>query len=265
MNFLKSVLAVGALMSVSTAALAQLTPPSSNPGIGPSPGSAAPTLWVAVWSNTQSLVQNLGVPVSDLTSANLNAPGTVDFGTLGGSSSLFSDPTARYVVFAADNAGLKQLFVTFDPANPTASGGAAYDFEQNSSLANAISQVNIFQNNNWNNATNGGGVNPYIRTNTQAGYWGVQAFSGDFGASLAEPGQGAVGTSLDFWRIGGVTGNSQQATTNTLYAGQWLLTATGGLTYTVPGGSEVPLPAAAWLLISGLMGLGSVARRKRAA
>lgn len=56
------------------------------------------------------------------------------------------------------------------------------------------------------------------------------------------------------------------ATNTTLYAGVWSFDlAAGILRYTVGGGSEVPLPAALWLLLSGLGGMGIVSRRKSAA
>jgi len=49
--------------------------------------------------------------------------------------------------------------------------------------------------------------------------------------------------------------------------GSWSLNlATGALSYVQGGGtSEVPVPAAAWLLVSGLAGLGTVARRRKQA
>jgi len=42
----------------------------------------------------------------------------------------------------------------------------------------------------------------------------------------------------------------------------WKLTSTGQLTYAAP--SAVPVPAAVWLFGSGLLGLVSVARRRKA-
>jgi hypothetical protein len=47
--------------------------------------------------------------------------------------------------------------------------------------------------------------------------------------------------------------------------GTWALSASGDLTYTIAGVSAVPLPAAIWLLGSGLLGLAGVSRRKKTA
>lgn len=55
-------------------------------------------------------------------------------------------------------------------------------------------------------------------------------------------------------------------TTVAQYAGVWSFDiASGILKYTVGAGSEVPLPAAVWLLLSGLGGMGLVSRRRSAA
>jgi hypothetical protein len=43
------------------------------------------------------------------------------------------------------------------------------------------------------------------------------------------------------------------------------LSTSGDLTYTIAGVSAVPLPAAVWLLGSGLLGLAGIGRRKKAA
>ena len=47
-------------------------------------------------------------------------------------------------------------------------------------------------------------------------------------------------------------------------AATWTLGSNGTLTYSVPAPAAVPVPAAAWLLGSGLIGLVGVARRKSA-
>jgi hypothetical protein len=46
-------------------------------------------------------------------------------------------------------------------------------------------------------------------------------------------------------------------------AGQWTLASDGTATYTLAGGSPVPLPGALWLFGSGLMGLVGISRRRK--
>jgi hypothetical protein len=62
------------------------------------------------------------------------------------------------------------------------------------------------------------------------------------------------------------SGIPKGATATTTYAGFWFLSSAGQLTYNIASASApVPLPAAVWLLGSGLMGLIGVGRRRRAA
>ncbi|MDY6948583.1 MAG: VPLPA-CTERM sorting domain-containing protein [Pseudomonadota bacterium] len=66
-----------------------------------------------------------------------------------------------------------------------------------------------------------------------------------------------------FYSQNGGRGQGQAEAFATQYAGVWSFNAaTGALTYAV---SAVPLPAAAWLLLSALGGLGAVGRRRVAA
>lgn len=77
-----------------------------------------------------------------------------------------------------------------------------------------------------------------------------------------------VGSPINFYSL--VPGaNSRAAPTLTEYAnstatGTWTLASNGQLTYSIAaaGGSPVPIPAAAWLLGSALIGLVGVARRR---
>ena len=84
------------------------------------------------------------------------------------------------------------------------------------------------------------------------------------------PTVGAVPTAIDFWTLpAGSSGTVAVLPTTTLSAGTYVLEVRGDVTGTSGGAysgtfelSPVPLPAALWLLVSGLGGLGGVFGRR---
>jgi hypothetical protein len=97
-------------------------------------------------------------------------------------------------------------------------------------------------------------------------YFG-DAFGATWLGALPVSSMGLLGTSLDFYYM---TGRSVAAITEQFENGaKWsfdIANGVGSLTYTTnPAGPVVPVPAAVWLLGSGLIGLMGVARRRNAA
>jgi hypothetical protein len=263
----------------STAAHAQLAAPTI--------GTAAPPLtglYVSIWDTTSqhSELVNLSYAYSNLlpstgnlapnsatgpyvTATNPAGSGSVlqlNFGVLPGFSSTFGTPgsTTSYMVTVANaQAGLD---FTETPAQAA--------LLTTSSLTTAATSVNG-QIANWTNA--GPGVANSGEAIDLTGTANYNALVGPVnGGNLGLSGfnfSGTVGTALDFFNL--VPNTAKRGTvTLTQYAnaqgaGFWFLSSTGDLTYNVPAStSPVPLPAAVWLLVSGLAGLGAIGRRRNA-
>jgi hypothetical protein len=79
---------------------------------------------------------------------------------------------------------------------------------------------------------------------------------------------GSVSAALGFWEFMANTAGATKPSTATQFSnasgnGQWTLSQSGDLVYSIAGAtSTVPLPAAAWLFGSGLLGLLGVGRRR---
>lgn len=173
----------------------------------------------------------------------------------------FSAQTAtdvRWMVGAYDfisNAGSgsqRRVIISSAVANDTFSNGALDSFTASG---------------NW------GGLaafaNPFTLSKT-----GTQIFGqADTGAnSFADPGLVGVAQTLFYQVRSAFTGSSSLSSTQTIYGNSagnasLLLAANGDLTYSLAPANvaAVPLPAAAWLMGAGLLGIGGMVRRRRAA
>lgn len=114
----------------------------------------------------------------------------------------------------------------------------------------------------WN--TSCAGSETCVGTGFSSTYFG--GYGEDYNNSLTVAASGSLDTALGFYslkRSGTLAGDplisAQYA--NSAGLAQWLLSSDGTLTYSV---APVPLPAALWLLLSGLAGVGVVGRRKSA-
>ena len=266
---LKAGIAVGTLALGSGAAFADTV----TLGAGPIPEPGAPNggAVLAVWNASKSLTQYLNIGINQLLSPTLTQSGgyVLDFGTV--DLSTFGSPTGlQYAVVAGDYNGAAP-----NDWNAAFTGGlnqpSGTDYGvTGDSLANVLNTMTALLH-QQNVAC--GATAPCIATNTQS--W----FAGNFLPNLSDlpfAAAGAVGTALSFWKMTGTSEFGFDAASTTKYSnasglGQWLLSNIAGtnnynLTYSIAGAvSTVPLPAAVWLLLSGLTGFGVVGRRRKVA
>jgi len=273
---------------IAPAAFAQVADPIPLPSN--QTGSFGSGLFVSIWDTTKnvSLVEYLGqngtgmnfqdaLP-SNLAPTNGNAV-SLDFGVLPGYSSTFAGSDSAnlvYTVWAGKSFGAAatQSFETTGPlggfANTLINGNVT---TVNTAGNTFIGQVNTACPSSvgcQSDATQ----NPALNTAAFAGQksWGAD-YNGGLSGNLAA---GAVGSPLGFYEVTKTSSSALSSANVVQYAnsngaggsnfGQWLLNADGHLTYSIAqGSSSVPLPAAGWLLLSGLAGFGSIRRRRNSA
>lgn len=115
------------------------------------------------------------------------------------------------------------------------------------------------------------GENPVFTMTGEATYAGNDNVFGDTGYQLAGTTffdttlSAAEGTSLYAYRVGQSFEGGVPSTVVTESLGTWSFDASAGtLSYSAGSTNPVPVPAAVWMLASGLLGLAGVARRKKA-
>jgi hypothetical protein len=239
---------------------------------GATTGNSA--LFITVFDTVKgaSVIQDLGPNYNDYAPALVTGEGftqsfNIDLSVFSTVGSLPSN--IRYTVFAADATGLfgsTGALITAPVGLPTITG-------TNGNVTGMYGPSGSIQVTSTINGAPNCGPAAIVCTGTDFGgtYFGGGAWGPRFGSFLSVDGSEQIGNALGFYKLGRTSNTSVDPMSVVQYANvngpaTWLLNSAGVLTFSSPGGQPpvIPLPAAVWLLLSGLAGMGLIGRRKAA-
>lgn len=270
---LKQLMTAGALLAVSATAFADVSVPAEYASSSAAPDGATTNTsddggLVFYLFNTgdsnYSLTYYLGLDLSEVSSTQMDESGLTLTWTI--DTSLYSgllDSTAVWGVNAANEgsqsaAGSTSLVTTFDSANESASASAT-----NTAIINGTTNIDRQYNGaNEDAAPEDVNTTAYNSEDVNSNI-GLTNGMGDAFDWTASASDSSATLEMYYYAQNGGRGQGDAEAISTKYAGVWSFDAsTGTLTYKV---AAVPVPAALWLLLSGLGGLGVVSRRRVAA
>jgi hypothetical protein len=279
---IKPLAAAVSLALISVSAHAALTAPVQ--------GSAVPAntgLYLETWNSGTGATElvNLSYAYTDITNANLGNLNTASgpaWTTAANPAGSGTVSQLNFGTIANAAAGAFTNYTVASAASPTQSGITHIEgITVGSSSSpvgityggmNTVYQVVQTEVANWASVTSSGTL--YDLGGTSATV--ANAVTGPTASGTFKSGNisaGAVGSALNFYNVlanpttaVGGNGMAAHAVATTTYAGFWFLTSSGQLTYNIASAAApVPVPAAVWLLGSGLLGLIGVGRRRSAA
>lgn len=250
---MKTLPALAAVMTLSVASFAAHAQTDPYPGPA-STGDGA--LLVSIWDSTANVSLVYSVPGLDFSGIvngssltdgfNIAVP---DFATQFGGS----NPSD--VMYSVTAAGLDGDFAqqAFAITGPTGGVAATYG-----GVSGAFTYFDTF-NSNLHQAC--GSATPCETADPNSGVW-AGTNDDNVAAQLKVSPSGTLGNALGFYYLHAAASRNRGTDPDLVQSlGQWLLDGAGDLTFSA-NAEVVPLPAAVWLLSSGLVAFGAISRRR---